>query len=165
MKLNISSVFVYLLGFQLLLMIVSVLGMPWCKVPSKRNWRFPPPPPPPRRPYRPVEKAPLKLVSRIPPPRHLPGRPLIALFQHENHNGLKYEQYVGPRCYNLPNQMNDKASSLNTNGRCVKVCKDRDCKRCTKMYPGSAGHYKLEEIGLDDQITSLQPCGDIYEHV
>ena len=84
MKSSFLSKCIYLLVLNLIVLATLSMCRPWCQVPSRRNWRNPPPRSPPRPPPF-LSMTPWRMTGKE---RVLPGRPQIILYQHENHNGL-----------------------------------------------------------------------------
>lgn len=71
--------------------------------------------------------------------------------------GQRYYIAEVPGCYNLPPEFSAKTESINTNGKCVRVYSDTECKGEAKdFYPESSPYADLGE--WNHKIKSWESC-------
>ena len=53
----------------------------------------------------------------------------------------------------------NKVSSINTKGKCIRMYEDKDCTGDTRrFYPGSPSHSNLADIDFNDKASSIKSC-------
>ena len=53
----------------------------------------------------------------------------------------------------------DKISSINTKGLCVRLYEDKDCiGDSRRFYPGSPSHSNLADIDFNNKASSIKSC-------
>lgn len=61
------------------------------------------------------------------------------------------------KCINL--DKNDVASSVNTFGGCFRLYEDENCQgRSIVVQPGTRSHNNLEDLAMNDMVTSVSMC-------
>ncbi|CAL8116353.1 unnamed protein product [Orchesella dallaii] len=84
----------------------------------------------------------------------------ITLYEHSNREGrwISY-QITKPGCNTLPEEWDNRASSINTHHNCFVVYEQPLCSgRSERIAPGTPHHNYLEALGFDNQISSFQLC-------
>jgi hypothetical protein len=83
------------------------------------------------------------------------------------YTGAYYHHYLKKDCTNLPSQYDNWASSMNTYGRCVYVCEDKDCEGlCERVHgPGSKGLDRMASLNLNDKVSSIKYCYTFAERI
>ncbi|KAL1453656.1 hypothetical protein WDU94_009977 [Cyamophila willieti] len=81
------------------------------------------------------------------------------LWELPNYKGEKYH-FEGNDCYQyLGDDFNDKASSIDTHGTCVRLYADAFCEADNiDVFPGSLFHKNLKDLGFQQSVSSLGPC-------
>ncbi|CAH0382036.1 unnamed protein product [Bemisia tabaci] len=65
----------------------------------------------------------------------------------------------GNGCVNVGKDFNDRTSSVNTHGGCIRIYQHGNCLGDMKeLFPGSAAHDNLRALGFNDKLTSIGPC-------
>uniref|UniRef100_A0AC35U2Q4 Beta/gamma crystallin 'Greek key' domain-containing protein n=1 Tax=Rhabditophanes sp. KR3021 TaxID=114890 RepID=A0AC35U2Q4_9BILA len=93
----------------------------------------------------------------------------FTLYEHEGYKGAQAEIAFSSGCSNeIADRFNDRAKSISTAGRCVRLCEHRNCQgRCVKVAPdcealqGCCGFHR--NLGWDNcdmirKISSSSPC-------
>lgn len=64
-------------------------------------------------------------------------------------------------CQNIPTDFNDKASSLDSRGKCIRLYENRCCQgRSLELPSGSPLIEDLYNAEFDDVVSSISPCGN-----
>ncbi|KAL1452083.1 hypothetical protein WDU94_006397 [Cyamophila willieti] len=81
------------------------------------------------------------------------------LWEHPDFAGAKYES-EGSDCHNyVGNAFNDKASSIDTHGTCVRLYYHHSCQGdYIEVFPGSLHHRDLSNLGFQDTASSIGSC-------
>lgn len=84
---------------------------------------------------------------------------LVTYFQHADFRGEQSTLDVVPGyCYNF-GHWNDRISSINTRGSCVRVFLDSNCHGASyRIAPGTDCHSNLGQCGMNDKASSIQAC-------
>ncbi|XP_026679480.1 uncharacterized protein LOC103509026 [Diaphorina citri] len=82
----------------------------------------------------------------------------IWLFRDKDHKGGHIEM-SGEGCQNLPGDFNDRTSSVNTHGGCVRLYEHGGCTGDVRdVFMGSGAHNDLGALGFNDKVTSVGNC-------
>jgi len=84
----------------------------------------------------------------------------ITLYEHSNREGRWISYTVtNTACNNLPDDWDNRVSSINTHHNCYVVWEYPRCQgRSERIAPGTPHHNYLEGLGFDNQISSFQLC-------
>lgn len=86
--------------------------------------------------------------------------PQFGLYDNNWQEGLLIEYKDVCQCTNLPNYANDKVSSVNTHGHCVKLYSDKNCGgKMVELDVASGSHGDLQAIAFNDVTSSINVCG------
>jgi hypothetical protein len=81
----------------------------------------------------------------------------VVLFDDNDFKGRANIVKGDGRCWNL-DQFNDRTSSVNTRGNCVRLYNDADCEgEWIEVEPGSGGHGYVGD-DYNDKISSVRSC-------
>lgn len=82
----------------------------------------------------------------------------ITFYEHAHFKGRSDSPNLSKKCHNL-DSFNNRISSINTNGKCVKVFVSPNCRgRSRSIAPGTNCHNNLKECGMNDLISSMRIC-------
>lgn len=82
----------------------------------------------------------------------------VWLYRDDNHRGGHME-LSGDGCENLPGDFNDRTTSINTHGGCVRLYEHGGCTgRMLEVFPGSGAHNNLGFNDFNDVTTSVGNC-------
>lgn len=84
---------------------------------------------------------------------------LITYYDHENGGGQKFTLNLQPSsCYQL-SFFNNRIGSIKTNGNCVHLYDDQDCKGDFRtIETGIYSYSNMADVGFDDRTSSLMLC-------
>ena len=70
-----------------------------------------------------------------------------------------FDDIVGGKCLQLPENIKDRARSLNTRGNCIVLYTDQNCHCSFRGFmPGSPYHYDLSGLGFHKGPGSIELC-------
>uniref|UniRef100_A0A8D8RJI9 Beta/gamma crystallin 'Greek key' domain-containing protein n=1 Tax=Cacopsylla melanoneura TaxID=428564 RepID=A0A8D8RJI9_9HEMI len=82
----------------------------------------------------------------------------VNLYRDTRNRGGHIEM-EGNGCQRIPRDFNDKTSSVNTFGGCVRLYEHRDCRgRVLELFPGSGTHSNLKKHNFNDKASSVGNC-------
>ncbi|XP_031640276.1 uncharacterized protein LOC116352110 [Contarinia nasturtii] len=83
----------------------------------------------------------------------------ITLYDDQWQQGYS-ETFEVNGCTNVPPQIDDRASSVDTQGNCVVLCADSFCEGRCEGVPGSSitDHGNFEAASFNDVVSSAKPC-------
>lgn len=82
----------------------------------------------------------------------------VTLFRDTSGRGGRID-LSGSGCVNIGKDFNDKASSANTHGGCVRLYQNGGCLgEHRELFPGSASHNNLGKLGFNDRTSAVGPC-------
>lgn len=62
-------------------------------------------------------------------------------------------------CYGVESWANDKASSVDTHGRCFLLFQHGDCRGDhRRVEPSSCCHNNFKDLGFNDVVSSYKQC-------
>lgn len=80
----------------------------------------------------------------------------VTLYTEHYQRGQSHTMHVN-KCENVPDWINDRASSVDTHDTCIKLCTKINCHgRCVQYGLGIENDEWLED--LNDEISSVAPC-------
>ncbi|XP_026679483.1 uncharacterized protein LOC113467478 [Diaphorina citri] len=82
----------------------------------------------------------------------------VYLYRDSDYRGGHIEM-EGDGCQGIPRDFNDKTSSVNTHGGCVRLYEHDGCTgRTLELFPGSGTHMNLKAHKFNDKATSVGNC-------
>lgn len=82
----------------------------------------------------------------------------ITFYEHAQFKGRSDSPNLSKRCHNL-DYFNNRISSINTNGKCVKVFDSPNCRgKSRSIAPGTNCHKNLKDCGMNDLVSSMRIC-------
>lgn len=85
----------------------------------------------------------------------------ITLYDHQNRQGPNTTIDV-KGCTNLPDDWNDRTSSLSLHGKCIKLYKDTDCTGRVVSILSTPDNKEwlgnLKKLSMNDVISSVSSC-------
>ncbi|XP_008487632.1 uncharacterized protein LOC103524398 [Diaphorina citri] len=65
----------------------------------------------------------------------------------------------GNGCRGIPGDFNDRTSSVNTHGGCIRLYQNSGCTgKSLELFPGSGSHNNLKAHGFNDKASSVGNC-------
>lgn len=82
----------------------------------------------------------------------------VWLYRDSGHRGGHIEM-SGNGCKNVQSDFNDKTTSVNTHGGCVRLYQNAGCTgKMLELFPGSGAHNNLGSHGFNDKTSSVGNC-------
>src|SRR5688572_23682304 len=89
----------------------------------------------------------------------------VTLCEHKDFGGKCHEIDLNPGvCHEVPQELNDQVSSVNTHGKCVTLYEHSGCQGTSHVLrPGSVAHDDLDnsQVDFNDKASSMKLCDKI----
>lgn len=73
--------------------------------------------------------------------------------------GARTREDAWAHCINFHPEFNDRASSINTEGKCIRLYEHTNCGgREVTFAPGTPDHSDFTRLGFNDMASSFRVC-------